>query len=455
MRTVAATLLLATGLAAPALAQEDLDLTLIPTATQPPPSAPDVSTAHQDRLFIESDVGLAGRRNDLPLAPPPPAAADATARVDLDLRLHRDWADGLSATVSDRFGGSWQSDLSFPSHRAVDNDLREAYLGLQPADGTFLEAGRINIRNGVAQGYNPTDFFKSRSLVQQANADPQALRNNRLGAFLVHAEQLWDNGSAGLSFAPRLASPGPIQAQPPGGFDPHADRTNASDRLLLTLSQEVADLSPQVLLYHQADRTRYGLNLSHPVGKAVILYAEWAGGDQRPLAAEAIAFGRRTGTLPTGVPLPFSGGDATFRSDATAGLSWTSDSALSINAEIIVHQAGLSRRQWSAWYGVSPQPSLFWYIRSYAADQQEPASQRQAFLRLSWTDVFVPHLDVTAFALTSLADGSTVGQWAATYDLSDRWSLGAYLSANLGGPKSQYGSLPETTGLTFQAIRYF
>jgi hypothetical protein len=454
MRATVAGLLLAAGLAAPVAAQEDLDLTLIPAATQPPPPA-DVSTAHQDRLFIESDIGLAGRRNDLPLAPPPPAAADAAARLDLDLRLHRDWADGLSATVSDRVNGSWQNDLDFPGHRAIDNDMREAYLGLQPAEGSFLEAGRINIRNGVALGYNPTDFFKSRSQVQQASADPQALRNNRLGAFLVHAEQLWENGSAGLSVAPRLASPEPLQTQPQGGFDVHADRTNATDRLLLTLSQEVADLSPQVLLYHQADRTRFGLNLSHPVGQSVILYAEWAGGDQRPLAAEAIAFGRRTGSLPAAVPLPFAAGASAFRSDATAGLSWTNDSALTINAEIILHQAGLSRRQWSAWYGASPRSSLFWYIRSYAADQQEPSSQRQAFLRFSWTDLFVPHLDVTAFALTSLADGSTVGQWALTYDLSDRWSLGGYLSADLGGPKSQYGSLPQTTGLTLQVIRYF
>jgi hypothetical protein len=48
-----------------------------------------------------------------------------------------------------------------------------------------LEVGRINVRNGVALGFNPTDFFKTGSLVDQASLDPTVVRLNRLGTVMT------------------------------------------------------------------------------------------------------------------------------------------------------------------------------------------------------------------------------------------------------------------------------
>jgi hypothetical protein len=231
--------------------------------------------------------------------------------------------------------------------------------------------------------------------------------------------------------------------------------------MLVSLSQDIGELSPQVLFYHEADRTRWGLNLSHPFGQSVIAYGEWAGGQQPSAIAEAVAFGKRTGTLPASAPVPASEDSASsFKNDLTLGASWSGSEKVTLNAEYHLHQAGLSRRDLRDWFasGAPGSPSSaneFWYVRSFAADQQNPLVRQQIFLRADWTDALVSHLELSAFAFVSLYDGSSQTQLAASYDLSDQWSMGLYASANLGGPRSEHGSLPQSTNLTMQVVRYF
>ncbi|MDR3439421.1 hypothetical protein [Telmatospirillum sp.] len=441
--------------------QEDADLLMIPSATmedKTPPTASDVSTAHQDKIFSENALGVAGRRNDLAVPLPAGRQNDAQARSSIDATLHRDWADGWSAGISDRLAVSWRNDVDFPSHQALANDLREAYVSWEPWTRSYVEAGRINLRNGIALGFNPTDFFKTRSLIDQASLDPQALRNNRLGTFMARGQSLWDSGSIALAVAPKLADASPLTTASDGGFGTRSDHTNAEDRFLVSLTQDLGEISPEVLAYREAGRTRFGLNLSHPVGQSVIIYGEWAGGQQASDIATAMAFAKRTGTLPASVPTP---GDTAsrFRNDIAAGMSWTSSAKVTLNLEYLEHQAGMSRQDWRQWFasgtGSTAMTGALWYIRRFASDQQSPLSRRQLFVRADWTDALISHLEFSAFAFVNLYDGSSLAQLSAAYDLSERWSMGAYLSANLGDRRSEHGSLPQSGSLTLQLIRYF
>jgi hypothetical protein len=445
-------------------AEEDSDLDRIPAIT-PAPSAPpstDVGTADQHKVFWETAGAAAGFRSNL--AAPLPAGSSRTnaeARSSIDLTAHQEWTDRLSATVSDRADLRLRDDLSLPSHQMIANNLRETYLTFEPLSRTYVEAGRINQRDGIALGFNPTDFFKTRSLVAQANADPSALRNNRLGTFMVRGQTLWDDGSMGVIAAPKLADAAPVSVTDDGGLSLHADRTNAANRLQLLVSQEVGDFSPQASLYHEDNRTCWGLNLSHPLGQSIIIYGEWAGGRQEGMMAEAIAFGKKTGTIPAMAATPgFANASATFRNDAAIGFSWTSSEKVTINLEYLEHQAGLSRRDWNAWFasGSTGNPAtrgLLWYLRSYAADQQTLLSRRQIFLRADWTDAFVSNLELTAFAFVNPDDGSLLSQISANYDLSEHWSFGAFLSTRQGSTRTEQGSLPEENTITLQAVRYF
>ena len=74
---------------------------------------------------------------------------------------------------------------------------------------------------------------------------------------------------------------------------------------------------------------------------------------------------------------------------------------------------------------------------------------------MDWVDFLVPKLELTGFALADARDGSTFLQLSADYAHSDSWSFGAIATATSGGKRSNFGSLPQASGVLFKATRYF
>jgi hypothetical protein len=194
-----------------------------------------------------------------------------------------------------------------------------------------------------------------------------------------------------------------------------------------------------------------------------VLYAEWAVGRTPSLIARALDYGRQTGTLPSNAPpvLPVDPASH-FQNDLALGFSWTAAGTLTINAEYLYHQAGFSRADWRNWFAAgTAQPGSpavtgeLWYLRAYAANEQEPTTREQLFLRAAWPDALLAHLELDALGFVNLYDRSALTQLAATYHLSDAWTLGAYLTANLGGRQTEYGSVPQAHSGTVQLLYYF
>jgi hypothetical protein len=368
----------------------------------------------------------------------------------------------LTLTLSDRLTVFEQDGQSFASRNTVRNDLREASLTWEPSPGSYLEAGRINVRNGAALGYNPTDFFKTRTLVGQASLDPSVIRQNRLGTLMVRAQTLWSWGSASVAYAPKVADSSPVTESDPLGIDPRFDATNGAHRVLCTLSLEVLDLSPQLLAYFELHRSKVGANLTRAIGDAVVVYGEWAAGPEENLIARAAAFGRDTGTLPPFAPaLPPTDTRTSLRNDAAAGFSWTVGAAVTLNVEYHFHQGGFARGDWDHWFSLGAAPGApapvtgaLWLVRGYASDQQEPVSQHQMFVRASWPRALVPDLELDAFAFVDLLDGSVLSQLSASYYLSDAWTASAYLSGSFGDGRTERGSLPQQGNAILQLTRY-
>src|SRR5262249_56082061 len=76
--------------------------------------------------------------------------------------------------------------------------------------GAYRDGGRINLKSGVAIGFNPTDFFKTRAVVEPLSIDPAVLREDRLGTVMLRGQFVWRHGSVSAAFAPRVASPPPL-----------------------------------------------------------------------------------------------------------------------------------------------------------------------------------------------------------------------------------------------------
>ena len=449
-------------------ADEDQDLNLIPPAAQqsaPAAAMPATLSSAAQRNYLEDAFSATPLRDSLAVPFPPPTPASWEDRLFLDSRDEWSLGDGVTLTYSGRFNLRAANDIPFPSHENVRNDLREAFISWQPADGTWIDLGRINLKSGVAVGYNPTDFFRTRAVVEPLTADPTVLREDRLGTLMLLAQHVWTGGSITAAYAPKVTLPTAIYTNIDlPSFDPMLDRTNAEHRFLLKGSLTIANgFSPELLLYHAANRTLLGTDLTIGLGQQTIGYLEWAGGVGGTLIDSALRYGRETGTLPASAPAVIPDDPTlSFRNDLAAGVSYTpADTKLTFNLEYHYSQAGFTPRDWRNWFAAAVRrgdipgvDAALWYIRSYAQDQQVPMSQHSAFLRADWVDAFVPDLELTALANVDLLDGSALVQATADYYLSRSWTIGGLASFTYGGRRSEYGSLPQAGSILLRLVRY-
>lgn len=445
-------------LAALAAAPGD-DVDLIPEAvTTAAPAAPEAEkdASFRARWFVEDALSASTGPRDVPVPYPPTLASQWQNRASLDASLSWRPANPIALTLSGRLNVFAQDGMSFASPDTIRLNLREAYATWQPIGGFYVEAGRVNLREGVALGFNPTDFFKTRTLVDQSSLDPSVVRQNRLGTVMVRAQAIGAGFSMSAAVAPKLASPPPLTENNPIGVDPHLGTMNGAWRAEAVLGLEVADLSPQLLGYLEEGRSKIGLDVSRPIGGAVVAYAEWAGGPEKSLGARAADFGKQTGTLPQNAPIvPPDNGVTSFRNDVAAGFSWTIAATLTLNAEYHFHQSGFTRADWSYWFSHPAEANQLWYVRGYANDQQEPVSQHQLFARLAWPRFLSPDFEVDGVAFVGLIDGSVLSQLSFSDYLSKDWTLAAFISVNFGAPRSERGSFPQAATLTLQITRYF
>ncbi len=404
------------------------------------------------RLFLEDAFTASPFTHPVPVPYPKDLVVDYQNRTSFDGTLTWSPLKPLRLVLSDRLSVVAEEGLSFFSSQTVENALREAFISAEIGEGTFLEAGRLNVRNGVALGFNPTDFMKTRTLVGQSSLDPSVLRENRLGTVMVRLESIFGVGAASVAFAPKIDSPPPLSERHPLGIDPRFGATNGMNRALATLSLHLLDLSPELLGYLEPHRQKLGLDISHPVGSAIVAYGEWAGGREANLATRAHAFGVATGTFPPDTPvLPPTTTTSTFRNDVATGFSLTVATAATLNFEYNFHEGGFSRSDLRRWLSTGSAPGTrsfipdeLWFIRGYASDQEEPLARHELFVRAEFPKTLRHDLDLRAFAFVNLEDASSLSQVSLSYYLSDSLTLSGFLSASLGNRHSERGSYPES-----------
>ena len=454
-------LLLALAWSGTVIAQSESDLSLIPPDSQSPPQVSD-SRAGQN-IYLENALTGVWLRNDLPVPAQP--SYDWQERLLLDAR--DTWNIGPTTRLisSDRFNLRAESDLPFPGRESIVNDLREAYVEWRLADQTYLAFGRINLKSGIALGYNPTDYFKTRTVSEPLSSDPTVLREDRLGTVMLRLQHIGRRGSVTVALAPRLRRQSPIYSNTGlSSFDPMLGRTNSDNRLLLKSTFDLsADFSPEVLIYHDSRDTQVGLNLSMTLGQSVVAYVEESAGRRRDLIAQALDFGRATGALPAGVadePPPSPG--SSLKSELAVGASYTTPGHVTWNFEYHLNQAGFTSADWSRWFAIGGAPAAspalgneLWYVRGYALDQQEQSTEQSAFVRADWTDAFGLKLELSGFVDVDLRDGSGQAQAQADDYLSDSWTLGLLAAGDFGSRKSDFGSLPSACSILLSVRRYF
>jgi hypothetical protein len=458
--------------ASPALAAgEDADLDLIPDAVMNAPASdqPDFVATRSGqfrwRAFLEAAPEADFPRSNLVVPLPPGFQPHWRNRLSADFRGEYRFDQSWSATIAERLN-FLSNQGSDPQGRDIVNDLREAYVSWRGTGETFADAGRINLKSGVALGFNPTDYFRTNAVDIYVSSDPTVLRDNRLGTLMARTQVVREIGAVTLAAAPGL------------GYDPGAwwadarsiglnlQNTNYRSRFLAktTLNFD-RDVTPEVLLYNEGGQTRIGLNATKGIGDAIVAYAEYSGGRDRPLAADALIEGVQYGRLPKNtVPLYPTSFDRRYMSQLAAGFAYALPPKLSLNIEYHYNQGGFSQAQFDRWLAtgqaLAPYASLgatgqLWWQRQFAVNQLEPFMRHQIFLRASLDNIFVPNLNISGVAFVSPYDGSFSWQVTTDYAVTPQVSVGALVGANVGGPKTVYGSLPQAGSIIGKLRVYF
>lgn len=388
--------LLAGCLLAPlAVAAQDLDAAALALADQ----AQVVTPAASDwRSFVEAGAG-----------------SGASRRLSLDLQYEHAVSTHWSVSLADRL------DVNWPGRHAI-NTLKDAFASWRPDAGTMLDAGRINLRNGVALGYNPTDYFGRAAVRSVVSIDPASLKENRQGSTMLRGQKVWDSGSFTAVWAP--AQDGVGLAHPA--------------RLLLAASQKIGPFAPQMLAYREgAQPTQVGLNVTSLLGDATVAFVEWSGG--RSVSQLAATAGI--------VPL-----ERRWRNQASAGLTYTAPNRLSLTAEY--HHDGRGADD-AAWDMVRHGPlPLYGLYRKQAQALQVLPTRRELFFHARWQDAFVPRLDLSAMHNVDLIDASRRLWLEARYH-AGRFDYALQWQRHRGEALSNYGALSATNGWQVTLRSYF
>ena len=393
----------------------DDELPGLPEADPPAPAA----APKPLRVFLEAAAGRVdvrgGGHRDL-------------RRAALDLRYEQSWAPWRVA-VSNRLDDVHPVP---PGQRSTRNSLRELLVGWS-GDSVTAEVGRINLRNGPAFGYNPTDYFRESALRTITTADPVALRENRLGTVMVKGTVFGESGSASLAIAPKIES-GPSDA--PMSAD--LGRTNRTDRALLTVSSAASQrLSGQLLVFGERDRgTQFGASATALVSDALVAYGEASTGRDTDLLQDALG----------------QNGPQRRLHRASLGFTYTLASRLSATVEAEYNGAGLDRAGQQA-LARSGAAALARFA-DLTQSSLEIGSRRAWVVHLSQKDAGIKNLDLGAFVRTNAVDHSRL-VWAEARYHWQRFDAALQWQRFSGRPASEFGTYPYRQVLQLIGSVYF
>ena len=410
-------LLLAVMAVAPARAEDD-DAAALLLADQ---TATTAEQARDWRVYVEAAARESRRQG--------PGLAQHGTRLSVDVRFDKTFAPGWRAVFADRLDVNRTDNVS--GDRDI-NTLKETYLSWQAQADQVLDLGRINVRNGVATGYNPTDYFRAGALRSIVSLDPASLRENRLGAAMLRGQKLWTSGSLTALYSPPLA-----QQPSDSAFSPDFGATNQRARWQLALSQKLSDaLSPQWLLSGGAGQSpQLGLNLTALPNDATVVYLEWSGGRAASLASQALLRPE----------------DAVFRSRLSTGMTYTTPGNVSLTAEYQYNGAAPDQAGWDA-LRRGPPPAYGLY-RARVANLQDLSTRDNVFLYAVWQDALVKRFDLTAMVRYDVVDHSRL-QWLEGRYHWSRVDVALQTQLNTGVAGSDYGALPDRR-LWQALLRYY
>lgn len=352
----------------------------------------------------------------------PEGVTQPAQRLSLDFSWGRELAPGWRLVAADRL--DLYGPARAPGDREAVNTLKELYLSTRAGPEVIVDLGRVNARQGVASGYNPTDYFREQAVRSATSVNPASLRENRMGTVMLRGQRVWTGTSVSAIVAPKLAD-----APNDAPLGANLGATNQRTRWLLSWSQRLGDdFAPQWLLYGDGDADsgpQLGLNLTRLLSRACVGHLEASGGRSPTLQARA----RQQAHT-----------DVRFHAQWASGFSCTNTHKLTLTLEFQRNGAALDKTGWQALRD-GPLADYLAY-RQLAQTRQDPVTRNNLFVHVLWPNAFMPRLDLSGFMRQNLADHSRLSWLEARYRL-DSTDLALQWQTSAGSRLSEYGPMPQ------------
>ena len=352
-------------------------------------------------------------------------------RASADVRLTRSIAPGWQVLLSDRL-----DDIHpvLEDQRSTRNSLREAVLSWQGGQGSSAELGRLNQRHGPAYGFNPTDYFRAGATRTVVTADPVALRENRVGTFMLRGSQQWDGAGVSAAWAPKLSSRPPSDAV----WSLDLGASNPQQRLLLSATAKASARwsGEGLLLLAQGDSARVGANVSGLLTDSLVAHGEWSSGRSLSLLDQALG----------------QGGIKQRVNQVSTGLTWTLPGGLAITGEAEYNSAGLDQHGWQTLWAQGPVTIGRFFGSSQA--NQDLSARRAWLVYATKKGALAKQLDLTAFVRQNAIDHSTLA-WAEARYHFPRLDLALQVQQASHRVSTEYAALPYRQVIQLVAQAYF
>jgi len=429
-------------------------------------STPTGITTANDRVFVESAAASRNLRTQQSLLAPN-SLVQRYARVSGDARLDRDLAEGWRGILSARADARELEPVTgmddrFGRHYLL---LREGYVSHELSPTRYGDAGRINLKNGVAVGFNPTDYFRTSSLVERETEDTSVLRENRMGTWMIRGQELWTDAALTVAYAPKLTS----STTAPYTEDPYktswwTERTNAQNRTFLKYTWGTqGNFIPEVSALHssnQSSQWQYGFGATTNLGAGATAYFESNLSRSKSLVAaardDAIEHNVYPASTPDVIPL---NNERSWHKQVSTGINYVPAEKTRIIVEYQRNDAGFSYDDWRNYFNTfnrvpAARPGLI-QIRLFALDQQVPLSRDQMFLRLQKDDFFIKGLMVSGLTFLDVHDRSMLIQGVVGYVVTRQLSVALQLNWTTGTANSQFETQLVRSSVLAKATYFF
>ncbi len=456
--------------------QQDEDLGLIPDNVLSQ-SAEQASAAEPEKyrfkVYVDEAATANIKRKNLTVPVPSSDDSGWNNRLSLDVKTEIIFSPNLSFIMADRLHYLLEENQEESGGR-VQNDLKEVYFTGNSYSFLYLDIGRVNFKNGVAVGFNPTDYFKKNAVSYRISEDPNLLRENRLGVVMARAQGIWEKGSVTLAFAPEINQDPDTWWIDADSYGLRLDKTNNSNRFLSKITLNAfPDFNPEFLCFYDSDRSNFGTNLTKDIGDAAIIYLEWSGSSRPDIFAQSLTEAQESGKIPPNTPWVIdSGRESHFRNQLAIGFSYTEKVNRTTFVEYHFNEAGFSQEDWDNWFSAGKEAGTLlqnpatealgtgmlgqlWTTRKWSQEAQEPLSRHSIFIRTFWEDALVHSLDLTGITRISLLDGSFFAQPMAEYHIKKNLTLSLSVNLFIGSDETEYGSVNPKADVKAGATYYF